>query len=240
MEKSRIIEDCPVIKTDSVGIKKNTVSAVNQMINSSDLSFLGNEKAKTRILIVGNSITRHGPKPDIGWVGDWGMAASAPEKDYVHRLYAKLIENKQDVFIRIRQCAFWERNFLRDDILSNYDEEKAFHADVVVFRLGENVTEEDKPYFKDALRAFISHICPKKGKTVYTTCFWKNDIIDQAIEEVAKERGEICLDGFLAKDKTNMALGQFEHGGVAVHPSDKGMEEIAELIFGTLGQKNLI
>ncbi len=57
------------------------------------------------------------------------------------------------------------------------------------------------------------------------------DIIDEAIQAVAKARGEICLDGFLAKDESNMAIGQFEHGGVAGHPSDKGMEEMAELIF---------
>ncbi len=215
-------------------IKDNTVSAVNQMVNSSELSFLGNENAKTRILVVGNSITRHGPCKEIGWERDWGMAASAPEKDYVHRLYAKLTENGQDVYMRIRQCAFWERNYLKEDILTHYEEEKAFQADVVVFRLGENVAAEDKPYFKEALEKFIAHICPKTGRTVFTTCFWKNDIIDEAIAAVAKERGEVCLDGFLAKDETNMALGQFEYSGVAGHPSDKGMEEMATLIFNEL------
>lgn len=215
-------------------IKNNTVSAVGQTVNSSELSFLGNEKATKRILVVGNSITRHGPLKEIGWERDWGMAASAPEKDYVHRLYAKLSESGEDVFMRIRQCAFWERNFIREDVLSNYDEERDFRADIVIFRLGENVLPEGKPHFKSALEKFIAHICPKTGKTIYTTCFWKNDVVDEAIRSVAEERGEICLDGCLSKDETNMALGEFAHSGVAMHPSDKGMEALATLLFDAL------
>ncbi len=115
-------------------IRENTVSAVNQMINSSELSFLGNERAKTRILVVGNSITRHGPSESIGWNGDWGMAASAPEKDYVHRLYTKLTEGGQDVYMRIRQASYWETHFLEENILSKYEEDRNFDANIVVFR----------------------------------------------------------------------------------------------------------
>ena len=211
-------------------IKENTVSGVNQMINSSELSFLGESSAKLKILVVGNSITRHGPKEDIGWSGDWGMAASVPEKDYVHRLYAMLKESGTEAYMRIRQCAFWEGNFLSEDILSRYEEERAFDADIVVFRLGENVPAKNKPYFQDALIRFIEHICPS-GKTIFTTCFWANEIIDDAIKTVAKQRGEVCLDCTFAQDIKMRAFGLFAHGGVASHPGDYGMETIAKIIF---------
>ena len=212
----------------------NTVSALDQMINSGELSYLGDENAKKRILIVGNSITRHGPRESIGWSGDWGMAASAPEKDFVHRLYEKLKAVGQDVFIRVRQCAYWEMSFLTEEnILSRYDAERAWNADIVVFRLGENVPKDNKIYFKEAMKKFVEHICPT-GKIVYTTCFWKNEIVDKAIMEIAKERGEVCVDGYFSANEENMALGQFEHGGVAKHPSDKGMEVIAETLFQLL------
>jgi hypothetical protein len=43
-----------------------------------------------RILFLGNSLTLHGPKPEIKWTGNWGMAASAQDKDYVHLLTAAI------------------------------------------------------------------------------------------------------------------------------------------------------
>lgn len=214
--------------------KDNTVSAVNQMINSSEVSFFGNENAKKRILVVGNSITRHGPKADIGWHNDWGMAASAPEKDYVHRLFAMLTESGQDVYMRVRQAAYWELNFRNDDVLSKFEEENAFQADIVIYRLGENIPNANAPYLKEALEKFIAYICPKTGKTLFTTCFWDKPGVDEAIKQVAKERGETCVNCGFFVDAKNMALGQFEHKGVAAHPSDVGMEEIAKAIFNVM------
>src|SRR6266576_1806397 len=38
----------------------------------------------TDVVVVGNSITFHGPKPAAGWYGDWGMAAPSADKDFSH------------------------------------------------------------------------------------------------------------------------------------------------------------
>lgn len=214
----------------------NTVPATNQMINSQEVSLLGSADAPIKILIVGNSITRHGPKADIGWNYDWGMAASAPEKDYVHRLYAMLTESEKNVYMRVRQAAYWERNFRSCDCLSAFDDEKAFGADIVIFRLGENVVEQDFPYLKNAIKDFTDYICPKGATTIFTTCFWKNQGRDQAILEAAKELSFPCVDIACTEDRM-MALGQFEHKGVAGHPSDYGMEIIAKKIFECISKK---
>ena len=220
-------------------IKNNTVSSDNQMINSSEVSFLGNKNASTRILVLGNSITRHGPLAEIGWNNDWGMAASTAEKDYVHRLYAKLTENGQDVYMRIRQASYWETHFLEDGVLSKFEEEKDFQADIVVFRLGDNVINakaEEKVHFESALEDFMSYICAKNAKVLFTTCFWVLSDVDSVIERVAKKRGDTFIPANFATDESNTAVGKFEHAGVACHPGDDGMEKIAEVIYRAIQQ----
>ena len=44
------------------------------------------ENAAKRVLILGNSITLHEIKTEIGWENNWGMAASSEDKDYVHSI----------------------------------------------------------------------------------------------------------------------------------------------------------
>ena len=215
-------------------IDQNTVSAKNQVKQSKRAYYLGNPTASKKILIVGNSITWHEPCAEVGWYGNCGMSASATEKDYVHLLFEMLKKDKQDVFIRVSQCAEWERTFFKDeDILSKYDEDREFDADLVIFRLGENVAVADMPYFDKPFRQFVRHICPR-GKMLFTTCFWENPALDPLIKAFAKERGEACVDCCFSKDEKNMALGLFEHRGVALHPGDLGMERIAKAIFAQL------
>ena len=203
------------------------------MINSSEVSYLGDNKAPVRVLVFGNSITRHAPKAEIGWYGDYGMAASCAEKDYVHRLYAKLTESGKDVYMRVRQVANWELEFMAGDYFSRFDGEKDFGADIIIFRLGENVRSSERPYFCEAAKDLIDYVNSKCGKVLITTCFWRNEVLDEAIKRLADANGYAIADiGCL--DDSLMALGLFEHSGVAAHPGDEGMEFIANKIFESL------
>ena len=207
----------------------NTVSAKNQVARGEELNHLGNENAPIKILVVGNSITLHAPKPEIGWHDRWGMAASAEEKDYVHVLFSKLKAAGKDVYMRVHQMAYWERNFRTEDVAQLYADDRDFDPDILVFRLGENVPDALVPYFKEAMEKLISVICPH-GKVVYTTTFFKNHPLDAAIRQTAGERGENFAEiGWETRDW--MAIGKFEHDGVQIHPGDEGMQVIADRIF---------
>lgn len=219
-------------------IKDNTVSSENQLPIDKYATFLGNPNAKKRILIVGNSITRHGVKPDIGWHGDWGMAASAEEKDYVH-LLAKRIFEKEDALVMVYQLALWERRYAETDAFTLAKAARDFKADTVIFRLGENIKSptdaEGREVLTKAMADLISYICPKSARIIFTTCFWKHGVVDEVIRETAARMDMPLTElGDLGDDDSFMAIGLFEHNGVAHHPGDLGMQAISDRIFEEL------
>lgn len=215
-------------------MNENNVSAENQLPRHESAFYMGEVNARKRLLIVGNSITLHFPKADIGWYGKWGMAASAQDKDYVHLLQKKLDDSGKDVLTMVRQIATWERGFAEDGALNDYSIEHEFGADVVIFRAGENVPKEsDMALFEDRLRDFISHIAPKK--VIFTSTVWESELKNTPIRNIAAERGEPFIDlTEIGRHDEYMAIGLFEHKGVAIHPGDKGMEYIADRIFEVL------
>ena len=73
-------------------MSKNTVDSKSQLKETEMVKFDRPEGNGIRVTFVGNSITLHGVKPDIGWNNAWGMAASAKEKDYVHVLENAILE----------------------------------------------------------------------------------------------------------------------------------------------------
>ena len=206
------------------------VSRNNQIIDSSKVYFLGDPDAPFKVLVLGNSITRHGPKADIGWHGDWGMAASSKEKDFVHRLFNMLEESGRKTYMRVRQGTYWECNFLKEECLSDFIGERDFEADLVVFRLGDNVKLSEVPYFKDALIKFINFLKGEKTKFIFTSVFYNSSERNDILKEVAEMFSSPYTD-IVCKDKKYTAAGLFEHSGVAGHPGDLGMEMIATNIF---------
>ncbi len=71
-------------------MKKNTLKADNQLKISDCIKMWNPEGRGVRVMFVGNSMTLHGVNEDIGWSGEYGMAASCEDNDYVHILMSKI------------------------------------------------------------------------------------------------------------------------------------------------------
>ena len=89
---------------------KNDVPAAGQVTGEESVFISAAEGAACKIAFFGNSITRHGRAEQLGWYGDWGMAASAREKDYVHRLLSYIERGGRRVSYCVANLSEWERS----------------------------------------------------------------------------------------------------------------------------------
>ena len=217
--------------------KLNTVSAENQLETSNVMKFVKKPGSVLKVLFVGNSITRHGPSPECGWTGDWGMAATSLDKDYVHQTVDGIEKIVGSIDYCIAQVADWERDYEHGiDILnSNYKKAREFNADIVIINLGENMNKQGqkinfKPYFEELINFFAI-----KAEVVVVGVFWENKFKDDIFESVCKENGySFCAISDIQQDKNNLALNEFEHSGVANHPGDCGMQAISERLLSAI------
>ena len=192
-----------------------------------------------RILFVGNSITLHGVKAEIGWHGCWGMAASCKEKDYVHQVMRMAHEIRHDASYMIVQAAKWELGFWNAPSEFEFlNAAKAYDADIIIIRLIENVRMVDMKEhdLTEGFSRLFDFLDPKhEKKMIVTNGFWGNARKDACLEAACRSRGvEVINLNPLGTSDDMKAIGLFEHSGIAAHPGDKGMRCIAELIFEKL------
>lgn len=214
-------------------LAKNTVSAKAQLEDSQFVRF-GGSLDGIKILFVGNSITLHGIKEDIGWFNEWGMAATAQENDYVHKTVELLSQKVAPISYCICQAANWELGYkLGSTLLEPYKIARDFEADIIVMRLGENCPKDDfdkTVFYSEYEKLMEFFFSNKKATFVLTTGFWYHPF-DEAVLKLAKDKGlPVVTLGDLGESDEMKATGKFWHSGVAHHPSDLGMLNIAQRI----------
>jgi lysophospholipase L1-like esterase len=196
-----------------------------------------------KILFLGNSITLHGPAPDIGWLGNWGMAASAADKDYVHLLtgeISKAADGKPEVMVK--NIADFERQLDKYDLKTGLKPELDFHADLVIVAIGENAaaltTDEGKARFAASFASLLAELKQHGNPTlIVRSSFWADPPKDQLMERACQEAGGVFVNiAKLGGDETNFARSErkIEHAGVAGHPGDKGMQAIAAALWAAI------
>lgn len=220
-------------------ILKNTVEAKNQVkLNQNFIGDLECENA-FKIMYIGNSITLHEEKLDIGWPFNHGMAASKPENDYVH-LTNKSIKNflNKPVSALVYNASDFEREY-NVQIMSDklIEQAEKFKPEIIVFRLGENVYKKSLNFteVESAFTNLIERLLKITDKVIITSLFWYFEPLDDILKNIAtKFNLNYVYIADLGESDENKAIGKFEHPGIQGHPGDLGMKRISGRIFENL------
>lgn len=219
------------MKNEIEKLQENIVPAKDQTV----YGFYSHDDEKTgkKILFIGNSITKHRPKPEIGWENDCGMAASYEENDYVHQLMSKIRTIDSEARFAIQ--AAWEiegnfenLNFEKISAAREYD------ADVIIMFFGANVKKEYKD--RTDLKKTLSEACTELRNYVNPTnkakVYWFGGFYIRPEIDTEKEiAANICGDKYTSLGDIPFRT---ETHGKFNHPSDLGMKEIAELMWETI------
>lgn len=199
--------------------------------------------AQTKVLFLGNSITKHGPKADIDWTGNWGMAATAEANDYVH-LVTKALTEKAGAApqVMVKNIADLERTYVGYDVATKLKEAIDFHADLIILAIGENVpalkTAEDKTKLLATVTTLLTSLKGERKPTILVrSCFWANAAKDEVLQQACTAVGGIYVNiNTLGKDEANYGRSErpYKNAGVANHPGDKGMAAIAAALVKAL------
>ena len=177
-----------------------------------------------KVVVLGNSIVQYGPDQSIGWNGNWGLAASRKENDFIHLLLQSLKAKRNDVTVRFKNIADFESAYLTFS-LSTLDSLR--DADMLIIKIGENV-KSSQPSYRQFIAKYdqlIRYLNPS-GKAVKLIIdgFWKNEKVNNDIRSYAVQQ-KIALLSItdISSDSKNR--------GIAGHPNDRGMRMIAERVW---------
>ena len=183
-----------------------------------------------RIAFVGNSLTRLAPIPAYGWHGYWGMAATQPDRDYVHRVQLKLaaangyISEIMTSYADVHDATY---------VTQAAADVAAFAPSVLVVQMGDNAgLGTAYQAFRDAY-TMLRNAAPGAA-LIYIGVWQADDIRNEYIRQIATEDGATFVPIHdIAADAGNLASAQgcTDVHGVCWHPSDAGMTLIANRVF---------
>ncbi|GAB3687305.1 hypothetical protein GCM10027592_00670 [Spirosoma flavus] len=194
-----------------------------------------------RMMVIGNSIMAHGPAPMLGWYNSNGMAASAPDKDFVHLVTAYLKTLDSSAEFILQTGGDFERFFGNADYsIDQFNQPvQQTQPDLIIVRIGENVddgqvngTRDFEGNFRRLLERLASLNPSQPVKIICTTSVWDRPNTDAIIRKVTNEKGYPLVDLRYMVGKSQYFAGmEYADPGVAAHPNDAGMKEIADRII---------
>ncbi len=203
-----------------------------------------------RILFWGASTTKHPPSASLGWYGDWGMAASAEENDYVHKLVSYLEEEyyPSKVTFEIIANSEWDAAITPETdknkdwsthakYLEMEEAMKSFRPNIIMTAQTGNMqatADGDVAYnaYKQMYDMMFSY-CPDAIIVAQYCGTWHSAMK----EEFMARLGENYSDKYFYLLHNDVAgvieylAPEFENSGVANHWGDKGHERVAQQCF---------
>ena len=205
---------------------------------------------KFKYVAIGNSVTIH--ETNDLWHGDWGMAATSKESDYVHVLAEKIGETKNTpVDLSVISCKDWELGSDRRGELLHAFDNISQDTDLITIQTGENITTfiENLDGDYDALFGYIKSKAPNAQILVLGEVLWPQDAIENAKRNSCSKYGisfvnmNEFLDGYETMYRSSMGepiVGLdgntylIDNECVAAHPNDAGMQKIADIVFASV------
>lgn len=186
-----------------------------------DSSKIGNIRT---VVILGNSIVRHAPAPDLGWYGDWGMDASVQNNDFVHILIRNLRAKENRIVVKYRNIGDFELNAMSFPLRSV---DSLRNADLIVMKIGENVNAARPDYaqFINRYDQLIRYLDPSnKAVTVIVDGFWDHKEVNNDIRNYAlfKKYPLVSITDLSSVTRNKGLVG---------HPNDLGMRLIADRLW---------
>jgi hypothetical protein len=219
-------------------------SVFNQAPYETEIQFVINSEFKNiiKVAILGNSISLHGVIEGL-WDHESGMAASNLEHDYVHILMNNISNEKQsNIEYIVINISDFERDF-ENFQYNRLEKIKKFEPDIIVFQIGENLSTEmlklKGEIFVENYRKLINYCNGKE--TIICIPFWPVKEKINLITEVALNEKVYIVDlSHLGSgiDALNIAKSEkkYNHAGVAAHPGDYGMKNIAKILYITINK----
>lgn len=185
----------------------------------------------SNILILGNSITQASANPSIGWNNNWGMAATAADSDYVHRLTVKFFKKNSNCKVTAFNIAAFETGFASYDFDANLKTYRDSKPDLLIIRIGENVQDGFNATLFDTRYAALVAYFKRANPTIQVYAFGSFWPGKSVVDDIMKKYSPFLSLSYLGNDHSNYSFGLWTDSGIQDHPCNKGMRLISDAIW---------
>jgi hypothetical protein len=227
-----------ILRLHCLALATTSICLLGQIAGAVDIR-LGNMEAN-KVLFLGNSITYHASKPDIGWTGNWGMDASSQATDYAHLVAGAIAARNggnQPAMQAVNVVGYggFEQNYGPSyEVQTELGTLLAWHPDILVAEIGDNVTAslttpEAQTAFADSYEEVLTAFKDVGAPEVFVvSTFWASGVTDGILRNACDRVHGAYVD------ISSLYANPANRGGWGGHPNDAGMAAIADAVFGQM------